>query len=66
MRDVIATTTGSSIEVYLDWIKDELEKKGVHKSYGKVTISFNVNKGQVVDVEKTSIDNDHFPLKKEV
>ena len=52
------TTTGTSIDSYLDWVKKELTKK----NYGEVSISFVVSRGQVTDVRKTSMDNDHTPL----
>ena len=54
------TTTGTSIDSYLDWVKKELTKK----NYGEVSISFVVSRGQVTDVRKTSMDNDHTPLVK--
>lgn len=53
------STTGTSIESYLDWLKVELEKK----SYGEVSIQFTITRGQVTDVRKSSVDKDHFPLK---
>jgi len=53
------TTTGTSIENYLQWVKNELEKK----DYGEVSITFVIHSNQVVDVKKTSIDNEHYPLK---
>lgn len=55
----IVSTTGSSIESYLDWIRNELEKK----NYGEVNISFVITRGQVTSVKKTSIDIDQTPLK---
>jgi hypothetical protein len=55
----LTTTTGTSIKNYLDWVESELEKK----DYGEVSISFTVCRGQVTDVKKGSIDNDHYPLK---
>lgn len=57
---MINTTTGTSIENYLNWVKSELDKK----DYGKVSIVFTVTRGQVTDVEKNSMDNEHIPLLK--
>jgi hypothetical protein len=54
----MTTTTGTSIESYLDWAKKEIETK----SYGEVNITFIINCGKVVDVKKVSMDHDHFPL----
>jgi hypothetical protein len=54
------STTGTSIESYLNWVKRELETK----EWGEVSISFKVCSGQVTDVTKGSFDSDHFPLKK--
>jgi len=58
-KRMINTTTGTSIENYLNWVKNELEKK----DYGKVSIVFTVTRGQVTDVEKNSMDNEHISLK---
>jgi hypothetical protein len=55
---MINTTTGTSIENYLSWVKNELEKK----DYGEVSITFVITRGQVTDVKKISMDNDHHPL----
>ena len=55
---LIKSTTGTSIENYFGWIAKELEKK----NYGEVSITFVITKGQITDVKKTSIDNDHHPL----
>jgi len=57
----MTSTTGTSIESYLSWLKTELEKK----SYGEVGIQFTITRGQVTDVRKSSVDKDHFPLKSE-
>ena len=54
------STTGSSIESYLEWARKELTKK----VYGKVSLTFVVTAGQVTDVEKVSMDNEHTPLRK--
>jgi hypothetical protein len=56
----MTSTTGTSINSYLEWVKNELEKK----NYGEVSIQFTVCAGQVTDVRKGSFDNDHFQLKK--
>lgn len=57
---MLTSSTGTSIQSYLDWVKKELDKK----SWGEVTISFTVNKGIVVDVKKTSMDHEHYQLPK--
>jgi hypothetical protein len=54
------STTGTSIESYLQWVKSEIEKK----SWGEVEIKFTICNKQVTDVRKGSFDSDHFPLKK--
>jgi len=54
------STTGTTIESYLKWVKEEIEKK----KYGEVSINFIVNNSQIVDVKKVSMDSEHFPLKK--
>ena len=54
------STTGTSINSYLEWVKSELNKK----QWGEISISFVINNGQVVDVKKTSMDHDHFQLAK--
>jgi hypothetical protein len=54
------STTGTSIDSYINWVRNELSKK----SYGKVSISFTVTMGQVTDVEKISMDSEHTPLRK--
>ncbi len=56
----MTSTTGTSINSYLEWVKQELNKK----QWGEVSINFVINNGQVVDVKKTSMDHDHFQLKK--
>jgi hypothetical protein len=55
----MTSTTGTSIESYLEWIRAELVKK----DYGEVTISFIITRGQVTDVKKISMDSEHTPLK---
>jgi hypothetical protein len=52
------STTGTSIENYLEWIKKELSKK----NYGEVSITFTVTRGQVTDVKKISMDSEHTQL----
>lgn len=54
----VVSTTGTSIESYLDWLRRELESK----QYGEVAIEFTITKGQVTDVRKRTMDSDHFPL----
>lgn len=54
------STTGTTIEGYLEWARRELEKK----EYGEVSLNFTVCAGQVTDVRKGSFDSDHYPLKK--
>jgi hypothetical protein len=56
----MTSSTGTSIQGYYDWASKELDKK----EYGEVSLRFKVCAGQVVDVEKLSIDNDHFQLRK--
>lgn len=58
----MTTTTGSSIESYLEWVRIELTKK----RYGEVSINFVVTAGQVTDVRKISMDSEHTPLQKKV
>lgn len=55
------TTTGSTIENYMTWVRRELDGK----QWGEVTITFVVTKGQVTDVRRTSIDTEHLPLAKQ-
>jgi acetolactate synthase small subunit len=57
----MTSTTGTSIENYLSWVKNELEKK----DYGEVSITFTITRGQITDVKKGSIDTEHHPLQKE-
>jgi hypothetical protein len=57
---MIVCTTGTSIETYFDWLKKELKDK----QWGEISISFIVNNNQVVDVKKTSMDHEHFVMKK--
>jgi hypothetical protein len=57
---MMGSTTGTTIESYLEWVKRELEKK----DYGEVSIAFTVVRGQVTDVRKTSMDNEHHQLQK--
>jgi|WetSurMetagenome_2_1015567.scaffolds.fasta_scaffold40946_5 hypothetical protein len=54
-------TSESAIQPYFKWIADQLK----NKSYGEVTIKFTVCKGFVTDVQKSSIDGEHFSLPKE-
>ena len=57
---MVTSTTGTSIDSYIAWMRRELEKK----SYGEVSIKFVVCQGQITDVRKESVDTDHTPLKK--
>ena len=54
----MTTTTGTSVVAYLEWVKRELDKK----RWGSVGITFTVCNGQIVDVEKASVDKDHFQM----
>ena len=54
------SSTGTTIETYLGWLKDELEKK----DFGEVSIEFTVCSGQIVKVRKGSFDNDKFEMRK--
>ena len=56
-----ATTTGTSIRTYLDWLETELETK----EWGEVGITFTVCRGHVTDVRKSSIDSEHYALPKQ-
>jgi len=58
---MLTSTTGTSIDSYIAWLKRELEKK----EWGKVEISFTVCRGFVTDVQKNSIDTEHFTLPKQ-
>ena len=55
------STTGTSINEYLEWARREIEKK----SYGNVSLNFTICNNQVVDVEKGSIDREHYPMRKQ-
>jgi acetolactate synthase small subunit len=57
----MASTTGTTIRQYLEWVREELSKK----EYGEVAIKFTIHRGQVVDVRKESVDLEHKPLKKQ-
>jgi hypothetical protein len=52
------STTGTTIESYLEWVRKELEKK----EYGEVSIKFTITRSQVTDVRKESVDTEHTPL----
>lgn len=60
LHQEMVTTTGTSIDAYLDWVRKELVKK----DFGEVNICFVVKNGQVTDVRKTSMDHEHTPLNK--
>lgn len=53
---MITSTTGSSIETYFDWIKEEIEGK----KYGEVSITFLISDKQIVNVRRGSVDTDRF------
>lgn len=57
----VVSTTGTTIESYLEWVRSELQKK----DWGEVAIKFVICRGQVVDVRKESVDTEHHPLKKQ-
>lgn len=61
LKDLPTSSTGTSIDAYIDWLKGELTKK----NYGEVSIKFTVCRHQITDVRKESVDLDHTPLKKE-
>lgn len=56
----MVSTTGTSIDSYLNWVRNEIEKK----QWGEVSVVFTINNGQVTFVKKGSIDTDQIPLKK--
>jgi hypothetical protein len=56
----VTSTTGTTIESYLSWVKSELEKK----DYGEVSIEFTICNKQIVKVRKGSFDNEQYQLKK--
>jgi hypothetical protein len=55
------STTGTTIENYLEWVKNEIEKK----DYGEVSIEFTIGNHQLVKVKKGSFDNDKFEMRKQ-
>ena len=56
----MTSTTGTSIESYLEWVRREVEKK----DYGEVSICFTICNRQLTMARKGSFDNDKFELKK--
>jgi hypothetical protein len=56
----VISSTGTSIQGYFDWANKEINKK----EYGEVSLKFKICNMQIVGVEKMSIDNDKFELKK--
>ena len=59
----MTSTTGTTVEGYLAWVKQQLEKK----TYGEVGIHFKIYDGKVTDVRKESVDTEHYQLpRKEV
>lgn len=57
----MTSTTGTTIQQYLDWVKSELDKR----QFGEVSIRFKIFRGSVTDVRRESVDTDHFQLDKE-
>ena len=56
------STTGTTIEHYLEWVRDEVEKR----TWGKVSIDITVCNGQITRVDRGAIDTDQIPLKRTV
>ena len=52
------SSTGTSLAAYLEWLSREAEGK----AWGEVGIHLTICAGQIVDVRKTSVDTEHFPL----
>lgn len=52
------SSTGTTLAAYLDWLNREAEGK----AWGEVGIHLTICNGQIVDVRKTSVDTEHFPL----
>lgn len=57
----MTSTTGTTLESYLDWFRSMADKKADDRSYGKITLTVTVNAGQLVDAEKINVDHDHYP-----
>ena len=56
----VQSSTGTTLESYLAWLKREADAKG----WGEVGIHLTICNGQIVDVRKTSVDTEHFPLQR--
>lgn len=56
----VTSTTGTTIETYLGWIREELAKR----EYGKVSIEFTICNGQITRVDRTALDTDQIPLQR--
>ena len=52
------STTGTTIESYIAWLRNELESK----SWGEVAIRLTICNGQVTDVRRESIETEHIPM----
>ena len=52
------SSTGTSLRAYLEWLSKEAEGK----AWGEVGIHLTICAGQIVDVRKTSVDTEHYPL----
>ena len=61
----MTSTTGSSLEGYLEWFRSKAEKKAHDKSFGKITLTVTITAGQLVDAEKIDIDHEHNQLQKQ-
>ena len=48
------STTGTSIDGYLQWLKRELDRK----EYGEVSLRFTIHQGKITLVKKESIDSE--------
>jgi len=56
----MTTTTGTTLQTYIEWLINEAESK----NYGEAGLHLVIHAGQLVDVRKTSIDHEHFTLAK--
>ena len=54
------STTGTTIENYIDWMLRET----AFKEYGEASLKFVICRGQVVKVEKQSLATEQIPLQK--
>lgn len=58
---VMQSTTGTALNVFLENVKTETEKR----SYGSVVATIKIERGQIVGMELTVTDKQHFSLGKE-